>query len=439
VDVTNIGARLRDHAARHTPALFGRAVILAVSGGADSIATAALLCETSIIHTERSTVAHFDHGLRGRVAADRDLAAVEALCASYGLPLIVERWRSPRPGEAAARSARYAFLAEAALRASLTTVVTGHTSDDQVETIVMHLLRGSGVVGLQGMPAERHLAPGVTLVRPALALAREDSRAYCSARGLTYADDCTNDDMTLLRNRVRRRILPGLERRLPGVRGSLLDLSSRARTAVHAAEAAARPAIVGRDTSTASLDRQFLRTLPVEVRAHAFRLAYGHVAGDAAELGRHHYGALQRAVDGRTGALLQLPRGVNVHIDHDALLVSRETASVGAIPPDFEAGIPFSGNVGAWSVAILRCSDARDGAQLPIAAVLRRRRAGDRMHLRGGTRKLQDVLVDARIPRRERDALPVIAVGADVLWTPCAVARNAPGLHPRFAITAKHI
>ena len=143
-DPPELEARVRTYAALSVPALHPAAgVVLAVSGGGDSIATAALLCEAALIDRVRSVVAHFDHRLRGEAAAAKDRAAVRALCQRYGLRCVEGAWGAPAHGEAAARQARYAFLAGVAAGAGLRAIVTGHTSDDQIETVIMHRCGGA--------------------------------------------------------------------------------------------------------------------------------------------------------------------------------------------------------------------------------------------------------------------------------------------------------
>src|SRR5262249_8413906 len=140
------------------PALAAGEAVLAVSAGGDSIAMAALLCEAGIIHPARCVVAHFDHPLRGAHAAARDGAAVEEPSSRYPLALELGAWDAPVGGETAAREARYGFLSGVARRRGLGVITTGHTSDDQVETVLMHAMRGAGLRGMRGMQAETALA-----------------------------------------------------------------------------------------------------------------------------------------------------------------------------------------------------------------------------------------------------------------------------------------
>lgn len=420
VDAPELEARVASFAHDNVPALANGRALLAVSGGGDSIATAALLCESGIVEPRRSIVAHFDHRLRSQAAAAADLAAVEALCARYGLELVTGSWHAPRRSEAAAREGRYSFLRGAAARADLRVIVTGHTSDDQAETVLMHAMRGAGLHGLGGMRSQAAM-DGLTIARPMLCVSREETRAYCAALGLVFLDDETNTDTALLRNRVRLDLLPRIEHAVPGARDALLRLAEESREAAAAMDALVAEAIARTDAREVELSREALRALPSEAWPFAYRLAITRLLGDARDVERKHYARLPDPSSARTGASYELPRGLVLTVDSDAFVLTVDTQVTHEIPPSFAAMLPFAGDVGGWRVRIAPAG-ALPGLAVPVEGVVRGRRAGDRMRLRAGSRKLQDVFVDLKVPRRMRDAVPVIAVGGDVLWTPFASA-----------------
>ncbi len=414
-----------------------------------------------------SVVAHFDHRLRDPRAAARDRAAVDALCARYGLPLETAAWHDPRPGEAAARDARYRFLVDVACRHNIDAVVTGHTSDDQVETVIMHALRGAGLNGLCGMSPQRPLIPssetgranpetsdrnqhGGSLVpasqtviaaapqlaRPMLCLSRDDTRAYCAARDLSYNDDITNADPSYLRNRIRLDLLPRIDAAAPDARAAILRLATEARESVAALESVAvnalDPASNDDGDSFVALSRAKLAALPPAVVPYAWRLALQRLLGDARDFDRRHYDVMSRAMRASTGSTFELPRSVGLTVDSGVLILSLGPLVEPSIPPDVERSLPFDGVLGAWRIAVTP-ADGSDAAMpspriaLPVGAVVRGRRPGDRIQPHGmrGHKKLQDYYVDRKIPRRDRDAAPIIAAGADVLWTPFGVAASA--------------
>jgi tRNA(Ile)-lysidine synthase len=405
-------------------------VVLAVSGGADSTATTALLLEAGLVDARRATVAHFDHRLRGDEESACEHGAVRGLCERYGLPLVERAWDRPRPTEQSAREARYAFLADAAREAGANVVVTGHTADDQAETVFMRMLRGAGAHGLAGMAAESPLpaagAPSVRLLRPMLSSSCTDTRAYCAARGLAYHDDPTNARPAHLRNRVRLELLP----RLPGARDALLRLAARSRARASALDGEAAAAIAPSPEGEVRLSRGALRAMPAEVATAAARLAVVRLLGDAREYERRHLVRLAGAAAERTGATLELPRGVVATVDADAIVLSAGPPGPPPVPDEVTFALPFSGTLGSWHVAIEPAAAEAVGAiVLPPDAVVRARRPGDRIRPPGmaGSKKLQDYYVDRKVPRRERDGAPVVAAGREVYWTPFGAGTAPPG------------
>lgn len=444
MDPVELESRVRAWAAARIPAISEARVVLAVSGGADSAAMVALLCEGDVINRRRAVLAHFDHRLRDAASSARDAGVVTALAARYEIDLVVDDWRDPQGGEAAAREARYAFLARAAQAHDAAAVITGHTAGDQAETVLMHAMRGAGLHGLAGMAADGAWPVGrsvVRLWRPLLAVQRDETRAYCAARALPYADDPTNSDRAFLRNRVRLDLLPRIEHATPGARDALLRIAEDARLAADALDAVASAAVPSDlvDDDAIALSRPALAALPRDVLPHAFRLALVRLLGDARDIERRHYALLAHALSAATGSTFELPRRVVVTVDASEILLSVGPPRVSGIAPDFERSLPFAGTVGAWDLAIepdVR-ADGRAAIALPAGAVVRGRRPGDRLRPRGlgGTKKLHDYYIDRKLPRRLRDATPVIAHGSDVLWTPLGLCEPA-GAGERYAVRA---
>jgi tRNA(Ile)-lysidine synthase len=225
--------------------------LVAVSGGPDSLA---LLHGFHALRPADARAAHLNHGLRG-AESDGDQAFVEGFCRQHGIPLHLEalpvRATADAAGanlEATARQLRYAALGRLARGHGIPLVATGHTADDQAETVLHHLIRGTGLRGLRGIAPLLPLAEGVTLIRPLLAVPRAEVLAYLQAHGLTARFDSSNLDETLTRNRIRRQLLPLLKTAFnPAVVTNLGrlarqatelhdDLQARARQALAAAE-----------------------------------------------------------------------------------------------------------------------------------------------------------------------------------------------------------
>ncbi len=215
----------------------GRRVLAAVSGGPDSVCLAHWLSVQARQKGLMVTLVHVHHGLRGR-AADADARFVVKLGSRLGLPVAIVRAPvralAAERGlglEEAGRKARYRALAERARRGRFTAVATGHQLDDQAETVLLHLLRGTSLEGLGGIPVRRPLRPGVELIRPLLPLTRAEVLLYLKMHGLDWREDASNADPKFTRNWVRREVLPLLEKRAPGVKDRLAKMAAKVRSA----------------------------------------------------------------------------------------------------------------------------------------------------------------------------------------------------------------
>jgi tRNA(Ile)-lysidine synthase len=224
----------------------GATLVVAVSGGADSVALLDLL----VAEGRFCLIAwHLDHGLRPESAADA--LAVQELAARLGVPAVIERAdvRLLARGdglEEAGRRARYARLAALCRARGADAACTAHHRDDQAETALLQILRGCGPEGPTGIAAERPLAPGAALLRPVLGWTRAELRAHCQDRGLAWREDASNADTAFRRNLIRHAVLPDWERHCPGVTGALVALAERGRATRTRADAqAARVHLAG--------------------------------------------------------------------------------------------------------------------------------------------------------------------------------------------------
>jgi len=216
----------------------GDRLLLAVSGGPDSVCLTHHLHRISGPKRLALRMLHVHHGLRG-TEADRDAAFVERLASSLAVPLTVERIpvrdfarRERRSLEDAARVLRYRALAACAAGLRCNKVATGHQLDDQAETFLMHLLRGTRARGLAGIPAKRPLGRRIELIRPLLPLSRKDILDYLRAYGLKWREDRTNESERFTRNWVRRKVLPLLEEKNPSIREHLAAIAKDVRALI---------------------------------------------------------------------------------------------------------------------------------------------------------------------------------------------------------------
>lgn len=233
-----LGAHHRLHRLlRRQPALLpvGAPLLLAVSGGQDSMALVALLQALQPRHHWRLLLWHGDH--RWRAESTAQALALAAWAGSRGLPLLLDGWQRPAgqpPSEAAARHWRYHCLAARAQQLGCSHVVTGHTASDRAETLLLNLARGSHRRGLAALPRERPLAAGITLVRPLLHCSRSDTGRLCQALQLPVWPDASNADPRYSRNRLRLEVMPVLEALHPGADRRLARVAEQ----LQAAEAA---------------------------------------------------------------------------------------------------------------------------------------------------------------------------------------------------------
>ncbi len=454
----------------------GSLLVVAVSGGPDSLALLhalhSLAPETGI----RLHGAHLDHGLRGdESAADARFAAAEFR--RLGLAGTCERadvpaYRRERKLslEEAARDVRYAFLARVAERQGADAVALGHTADDQAETVLMRLLRGSGLAGLRGMSPLSHRASadgGVTLVRPLLNVTRAEVAEFCRELGLAPRDDASNASTDMLRNRVRLDLIPHLETYNPSVRRALLRLArSSARDLAFLEDQvdAAMSTLASRTDEGVAIDRDAFTRLHPAIQSHALRRAFAMCRGSARDLGQYHLHEMTRLIRGRAGTSLDLPGGVRFLVEYERALLSRGSCDACPLPPldgCHGLAIPGESRVGPWTVTarLVERSAPPDAAQPrnladgpPFAARLdaasvgssawiRARLAGERFQPLGmsRTKKLQDFMVDEKIPRQWRDRVPLLVTPRGVAWVVgCRVAEwsgvgqgNAPQLEVR--------
>ena len=442
----SVRARVRRFILDHALIRPGEAVLVGVSGGPDSTCLLLTLAALRRSLRFRLHAAYFDHGLRGPRAAAREQRFVRFLAEALAVPLQcgagdVRRHAQRRSLEEAARELRYRFLAEAAREAGCAAVAVGHTRDDQAETVLLHLLRGSGLRGLAAMApasswpvAASDEAP--RLVRPLLCLSRDETEGCCREAHLSPERDPSNRSRAHLRNRIRQELLPVLRRYNPRVSDALARLASAAAADIELLENLAAEAIVGGPSGDGAvrLTRRQLAQLPVALQRHAVRLAIARVSGSVRDLSDRHVTALLRANEGRTGAQLQLPRGLHAEVRRTTLVIAKATPEAPSALPQGEVLLPTPGaaQLGPWRVEadlLRRAPRNLSKMQDPNVAVLdadacagrlwlRRRRPGDRFQPLGLSRakKLQDFFVDAHVPRAERDAVPLVCSDNDILW-----------------------
>ena len=461
----------------------GDRVGVAVSGGADSVALLLLLLELREKLGIVLSVVHFNHKLRGK-ASDADEKFVAKLAAKHGLEFhsatvyVAKKAKSERANlEDAARRARYDYFRSLAESGTYTRIAVAHTADDQAETVLAHILRGTGLAGLGGI----HPIAG-PVIRPLLNARRSELRRFLRAQKQTWREDATNRDTKRMRARIRQKLLPVLEKQFqPAIVEHLATLADLAREDEAFLEAiteervsalmqkfdeGARIAVSdflepwkkgktnaentestknAKNTEANALTKRIVRWMVESVKPRAGQIGAAHVAS-----------VLQLARNGQSGSSLTLPGGVEVRKEPDALVFQAvENAGWRAgrtAPREYEYKINLAGGDAEVSVAELGCvfrlkvidwprkrgETSSDGAvldreRLRFPLVLRNWRAGDRMRPQGhrGAHKLKRLLNEERVSRWERDGWPVLTSGGVLVW-----ARGFP-VAAEFAATER--
>jgi tRNA(Ile)-lysidine synthase len=384
-----------------------RTLLLAVSGGGDSVALLRLLLGSPY----RLLVAHVDHALRPESAADA--AFVAALGAAHDLPVASVRLEVAQIARArgwnledAARRLRYDFLTRTAKRSGADLIVTAHTQDDQAETVLLQLLRGTAQP--RGIPPRRG-----RVVRPLLGLSRRQLREHLAALGQSYREDPSNADTQRTRAWLRYEIVPRLEARYPHLKATLARLAALQRDQAEALAAQAEALFY-----EGGLELGRLKRAPAAVQraALAALLRRADVPPDLT-----HLEVLREHLSENAPLRLSLPKAKTARLAYGRLEVVAQVR---------EPSFPEALRAGALPAEV----DPRKLAAFPPLHV-RTRLPGDRIQLPGGSKKLSDLLIDRKVPREQRDHLKVLATTPDrageVLWvegvaTDVRVARSDP-------------
>lgn len=454
--------------------------LVAFSGGADSrllleLTLRALLERDGEGGRRQLLAAHLHHGIRG-AEADRDLAFCRDVCGKLGVELVCDYADVPALAaasgeglEAAARRARYDFFHRVMAERSIPVLMTAHHADDNLETVLERLLRGSGTRGMGGIPPTRMLvdhtrATVSVLYRPLLEWTRRDILAACRERGLDYVTDSTNLEDGCLRNRLRHTVVPALE----AIAGE--DVPQRAALRMSQAAAEDDGYLSKRaeqlvDTTLSpyrhAVRTDSLRAHHTAIQKRVFMLLYRRALRDYRPDGDRelfltdtHLTALLRLTDkGLAESSLSLPGRLEAKIRDGFLYVAPADAPCAALPPD--GSTTLKEGVTPWgelSVTVETSEELLSPAcgegvyasavfppTLPLPLTVRARRAGDAILSHGMTKKLKKLLCDKDVPLRLRDRLPLVCLpDGTPLWYPSAAFRDgypAPAEGPCIRIT----
>ena len=423
----------------------GDRIVVAVSGGPDSVALLSCLVALSSRWNWDLNIGHVNHGLRG-TESEEDAEFVEKLGNSFGIPVSIREARLKKQDakfakqslQAYAREVRYQALETILQERNATKMALGHTADDQAETVLMWMLRGSGTGGLSGIPPKR----GERIVRPLLDIRRRDILAYLEQRQLTYRMDSSNRQPVYLRNRLRQELMPHLKEYSPGLvnvlsRQAEIIRDDHAYLEIMAAEAF-HQICVTEDERRLQLDRTGLLALPIAIRRRVVRYGLQQLKGNTHGL---RFDVVQRLLGclehGQSGWTMNI-NNVDVILEYDRLVFSKRLSTLpdDLNPPPFrEVGLDIPGEV-VWPL-----TGQRMVVSMNHAAEMTRQSHKLEMHLDADTftpklllrswmpgdvfcprgfggkqKKLQDFFSDMKLPRSQRAKVPLLVAPEGILW-----------------------
>ena len=433
----------------------GRNILVGVSGGPDSLCLMEALRQAGY----PIIVAYFNHQLRPD--SDMEANALEKTVSRKMVASVFERGDVRGYAESegvaieeAARTLRYRFLFEQARACDAQAVAVGHTADDQVETVLMHFLRGAGLTGLKGMSCRSFLPSfdeNIPVVRPLLDIWREETVVYCAANGLRPYYDPSNDSLNFLRNRVRHLLIPQLETYNPRFREAAWR-TARSLAGDYAAlmellDATWEECVKSEQPGLVTFDAAKVSSYAHGLQRNLIRRALDQVAPDATDL---RFSVLERASDflsTRRYGRIDLTRGARLFLEGDCVYVAGKDVSLPferwpQMPPGEDMlKLPIPGQLELsggwlftceqWRIPALATEQALDNgdpfqvwldaSRLPDHIEVRARRPGDRfepMGMDGHSMKLSDFFINEKLPQRARDAWPLLCSGDTIIWVP---------------------
>lgn len=424
----------------------GDRILVGVSGGVDSLALLDVLIKLSTEENWSLFAAHLDHQFRGQESHE-DAMYVQQFCLERNIPCKIGKVDVPlliqqshmNPQEAA-RVARYQFFREIAKEWRTNKLALAHHANDQAETVLMRILRGTGVDGLGGIPKRRKEAH-FEIVRPFLSVLKHELEEYCSTNNIIPRLDSSNLKKKYHRNFIRLEVIPWLEQAVnPALQTSLSQLSEIAQAESDLLDQMCEeilPKIIKtKQEAKIVMKGKLFMDCHLALQRRLIKLIFSYLVGRYVNIAFIHIDHLCRWIHkGRNSTEVELPHGIRVTKEYDDIIFSVDSASEVKINPySYIIEVPgrtYIEEIDAWiSVQI---SDQRvppetegeayavfDCEQLMGQLVIRNRKAGDRMSLLGmrGSKKVKDIFIDQKIPPRIRDITPILADDQGILWIP---------------------
>jgi len=453
---------------------------VAVSGGPDSVCLLHILVKLKEELGIRLHVAHLNHQLRG-ADSKADARYVSNLVRRLGIPTTIER-RDVKAHqkdkhlslEEAAREVRYAFLAQVAEAIGASQTAVGHTMDDHIETILMHLVRGTGTRGLRGLqPRAEWQSSGssLTIIRPLLPVSREETAGYCHHHQLRPRIDASNLSLSPLRNRIRHQLLPLLKSYNPQVTEALLrtaEIAGDDLAVIDKEGSQLWAEIARRQGNTIILDKKRLLELPSALKRHLLRMSIERLLGNVKDIEMRHIEEIMTALTKPAGKKLSLPGGLIFSVEYDRYLIGQDPSALSPFPTlegELPLKLPGKTLLPGWNIeaTIIPPEAMKDDAggyiegslkgRSPFKTyispsplkergtkgvrlinnlftayfdrdkcgdklVVRSRQRGDRFQPLGMSqpKKLNEFMIDAKIPQAWRRRIPLVCSPQHILW-----------------------
>ena len=435
----------------------GSLVIVGVSGGPDSLALLHSLHRTRSDTGIEIHVGHLNHELRGK-ESQSDLTYVSQICKKLNVGFTSQNGQVYKfkennhlSLEDASRIVRYKFFSKLAKKLCTHLVAVGHTRDDQVETILMNIVRGTGLNGLKGMsPCDSNKIgdPNTLIIRPILQASREDTVEYCKKLGLEPRHDPSNYSLTFTRNQIRHNIIPALSKINPRVNDSVIRLSTSAKTNLEFIKDAVNQqwetiAYVG--NNYVSLDSKAIHQLSHVIKTHLIRKAIQTITGNTKNINLNHIDIILELLNGRVGTSIDLPNSIKVSVGYSKILITYKNTYLNPFLPidgEFELDLEGKTKIPGWHIQSTTMNlkkvhlqeknvhlDFNSLENINFTSYLslnssvggfkvRNRKAGDKFQPTGmtGTKKLKDFMIDNKIDKHLRNNIPLVIGNQGIAW-----------------------
>jgi tRNA(Ile)-lysidine synthase len=423
----------------------GKKLLVAVSGGPDSMCLLHILVKLQKELKAKLHVAHLNHQLRG-TESEADADYVSDLARQWGIPATIERrdvkgYRAQQhlSLEEAAREVRYRFLTQVAKSIGADRVAVGHTKDDHIETILLHLIRGAGTRGLRGLQPYTNWQSktgSLIIIRPLLEISHQETENYCHHHRLAPRLDASNLSLSPLRNRVRHQLLPLLQSYNPRIAETLLRTSRIASDDIDLVDkeiARLWNRIAQQQGETIILDKKKFDRLPPTLKRYLLRASVERLLGSAKDIEMRHIEEMMSALNKPAGKRLSLPVGLIFSLGYDQYLLATDLAALSPLPGlegKVQLNIPGQTQMPGWRIEatiINREQMIEKGGDFTAhfdlgktgdKLLVRSRRAGDRFQPLGlpQPKKVNEFMIDAKIPQAWRGKIPIVCSPEQIVW-----------------------